>query len=68
MTSRAQTPLVRGRSNLENLTISALLCEIENEKEHQTTKQKKNSRTSPEVKFKEVSLAKQKTRSRTDYE
>ena len=27
MTSRAQMPLVRGRSNSENLTFSALLCE-----------------------------------------
>ena len=27
MTLRAQTPLVRGRSNSENLTFSALLCE-----------------------------------------
>ena len=33
MTSRAQMPLVRGRSHSENLTFSALLCEqMENEK------------------------------------
>ena len=31
-------------------------------------KQKKHSRTSPDVQFKEFSLAKQKTRPRTDYE
>ena len=40
MTSRAQTPLVRGISQSENLTFSALLCEQKNEKERQTTKQK----------------------------
>ena len=29
---------------------------------------KKHNRTSPDVQFKEISLTKQKTRSRTDYE
>ena len=33
MTSRAQIPLVKGRSHSENLTFSALLCEqMQNEK------------------------------------
>ena len=60
MTSRAQKPLVRG-SKSENLTFSTLLCEqMYNEKERQTTKQQKHSRTSPEVQFKEFSLSKQK--------
>ena len=44
MTSRAQIMLVRGRSHSENLTFSALLCEqMLNEKERQTTKQKKGT-------------------------
>ena len=69
MTSRAQTPLVRGRSHSENLTFSALLCQhMYNEKERQTTKQKKHSRTSPDVQFKEFSLTKQKTRPKMNYE
>ena len=39
MTSRAQTPLVRGRRYSENSAFSALLCEqMKNEKERQTTK------------------------------
>ena len=39
MTSRAQKPLVRGRSNSEILTSTALLCEQkETERERQTTK------------------------------
>ena len=68
MTSRAKTPLVRGRSRSENLTFSTLLyAQKQNEKDLQTMKQK-NSRTSPDVQFKGFSLTKQKTRPRTDYE
>ena len=68
MTSRAQIPLVRGRSHSEKFTFSALLCEqIKTKKRRQTTKQKKHSRTSPDVQFKEFSLTK-KTRPKTDYE
>ena len=69
MTSRAQMPLVRGKSHSENLTFQ-LCCvnKCKTKKERQTTKQKKHSRTSPDVQFKEFSLTKQKTRPRTDYE
>ena len=43
MTSRAQMPLVRGRSHSENLTFSALLCEqIKNEKRASDNETKKN--------------------------
>ena len=45
MTSRAQMPLVRGRSHSENLSFSALLCEQIKTKERQTTKQKKTKST-----------------------
>ena len=39
MTPRAQTPLVRGTSNPENLTSLALLWgQMQNEKESETTK------------------------------
>ena len=68
MTSRAQMPLVRGRSHSENLTFSALLCEMKNEKRASDDETKKHSRTSPDVQFKELSLTKHKTRPRTDYE
>ena len=69
MTSRAQMPLVRGRSHSKNLTFSALLCEqIKNEKRASDDETKKHSRTSPDVQFKEFSLTKQKNRPRTDYE
>ena len=69
MKSRAQMPLVRGRSHLENLTFSALLCEqMLNEKRASDDETKKHSRTSPDVQFKEFSLTEQKTRPRTDYE
>ena len=69
MTSRAQMPLVRGRSHSEKLTFSALLCEqMQIEKKASEDKTKKHSRTSPDVQFKEFSLTKQKTRPRTDYE
>ena len=45
VTSRAQMPLVIGRSHSEKLTFSALLCEqMKNEKERQTTKQKNIAR------------------------
>ena len=57
MTSRAQMPLVRGRSHSENLTFSALLCEqMYNEKRASDDETKKHSRTSPDVQFKEFSL------------
>ena len=60
MTSRAQTPLVRGRSHSENLTFSALLREeMENEKKN---------RTSSDVQFEEFPLTKQKTRPGMNYE
>ena len=60
MTSRAQMPLVRGRSHSENLT-SALLCEqMQNEKRASDDETKKHSTTSPDVQFKESSLTKQK--------
>ena len=43
MTSRAQMPLVRGRSHSENLTFSALLCEqMSNEKRASDDETKKN--------------------------
>ena len=52
MTSRAQMPLVRGRSHSENLTFSALLCEqMKNEKRVSDDETKKHSRTSPDVPF-----------------
>ena len=61
MTSRAQMPLVRGRSHSENLTFSALLYEqMQNEKRASDDETKKHSRTSPDVQFKEFSLTKQK--------
>ena len=61
MTSRAQMPLVRGRSHSENLTFSALLCEqIKNEKRASDDETKKHSRTSPDAQFTEFSLTKQK--------
>ena len=41
--------------------------QIKTKKRRQTTKQKKHSRTSPDVQFKEFSLTK-KTRPKTDYE
>ena len=69
MTSRAQMPLVRGRSHSQNLTFLALLCEqMKNEKRASDDETKKHSRTSPDVQFKEFSLTKQKTRPRMDYE
>ena len=65
MKSSAQMPLVRSHS--ENLT-SALLCEkLYNEKSVRR-QNKKHSRTSPDQKFKEFPLTKQKTRYRMDYE
>ena len=67
MTSRAQMPLVT-RSHSENLTSSALLCENVKRKKSVRRRNKKHSRTSPDVQFKEFSLTKQKTRPRTDYE
>ena len=46
MTSRAQMPLVRGRSHSENLTFSALLCEqMQNEKRASDDETKKTKST-----------------------
>ena len=43
MTSRAQMPLVRGRSHSKNLTFSALLCEqMQNEKKSVRRQYKKH--------------------------
>ena len=44
MTSRAQMPLVRGRSHSENFIFSQLCCvnKCETKKERQTTKQKEH--------------------------
>ena len=43
MTSRAQMPLVRGKSRSENLTFSALLCEqMQNEERASDDETKKN--------------------------
>ena len=54
---------------IQKITFSALLCEqMLNEKDHQTTKQKKHSMTSPAVQLKEFSLTIQQTTHRTDYE
>ena len=44
MKSRAQMPLVRGRSHSETFIFSAFLCEqMSNEKERQTTKKTKRT-------------------------
>ena len=64
MTSRAQMPLVRGRSHSENLTFLTLLCEqIKNEKRASDDETKKNI-----GQVKEFLLTKQKTTHTTDYE
>ena len=67
MTSRAQMPLVRGRSHSENLTFSALLREQMKKEKRASDETKNHSRTSPDVQFKEFLLTK-KTRPKTDYE
>ena len=68
MTSRAQNPLVRGRSHWRKFDFSALRCEqMQNEKRASDDETKTHSITNPDVQFK-FSLTKQKTRPRTDYE
>ena len=78
MTSCAQMPLVRGRSNSENLTFSFAVCccnvhvvvmlmnKCKTKKSVRRRNKKKHSRTSPDVQFKAFSLTK-KTRPKTDY-
>ena len=69
MTSRAQMPLVRGRSHSRKFDFFsfAVLTNVKRKKSVRR-RNKKHSRTSPDVQFKEFSLTKQKTRPRTDYE
>ena len=61
-------PLVRGRSNSENLTFQLCCVNKCKTKRASDDETKKHSRTSPDTQFKEFSLTKQKTRPRTDYE
>ena len=68
MTSRAQTPLVRGRSHsIQKIFSFAVRTNVKRKRESDD-ETKKHSRTSPDVQFKELSLTKQKTRPRKDYE
>ena len=62
MTSRAQTPLSRGRSISENLIFQ--LCCVNKCKTKKSARRlnKKHSSTSPDVRIKEISFTKQKTR------
>ena len=64
MTSRAQTPLVRGRSYSEILTFSFAVSTNVKRKRASDDETKKNI----VVQFKEFSLTKQKTRPRAEYE